>query len=131
MKNIARMTNQRRIIIEELSKVRTHPTAMEVFEMARKRLPRISLGTVYRNLEVLTETGAIQKLETAGSQMRFDGTVEDHYHIRCVSCGRVDDVDSPISQRLADKRTRVQGYKILWHKVEFVGVCPECQQKKE
>jgi Fur family ferric uptake transcriptional regulator len=131
VKHIARMTNQRRIIIEELSKVRSHPTAMEVFELARKRLPRISLGTVYRNLEVLAETGIIQKLETAGSQMRFDGTVDDHYHIRCISCGRVEDVDSPISEKLANKRTRIQGYNVLWHKVEFVGVCPECQKEKQ
>ena len=57
------MTRQRQIILEELRKVVTHPSADEVYEMVRKRLPRISLGTIYRNLEILSENGDIQKLE--------------------------------------------------------------------
>jgi Fur family ferric uptake transcriptional regulator len=57
------MTRQRRVILEELRKVNTHPSADEIYEIVRKRLPRISLGTVYRNLEILSESGDIQKLE--------------------------------------------------------------------
>ncbi|MDP3286289.1 MAG: transcriptional repressor, partial [Desulfobacterales bacterium] len=69
-----RMTRQRAVILEELKKVKTHPGADEIYEMVRKRLPRISLGTVYRNLEVLSELREIQKFEHVGTLKRFDGT---------------------------------------------------------
>ena len=71
-----RMTRQRRVILEELRKVNNHPSAYEIYEFVRKRLPRISLGTVYRNLEILSESGDIQKLEPGCSLKRFDG----NYH---------------------------------------------------
>ena len=67
-----RMTRQRMVILEELRKVKTHPTADELYAMVRTRMPRISLGTVYRNLDFLTESKEILKLESAGSIRRFD-----------------------------------------------------------
>lgn len=130
MNSHSRMTNQRRIIVEELSKVRSHPTAVEIFEMVRRRLPKISLGTVYRNLEFLSETGVIQKLEMAGSQKRFDGTATNHYHIRCVVCHRVDDVPLKHIAMIDEILRRVSDYKILWHKLEFMGICPECGRER-
>ena len=126
-----RMTRQRRVILEELRKVNTHPSADEIYEMVRKRLPRISLGTVYRNLEVLSASGDIQKLELGCSLRRFDGTPEDHYHIRCTRCDRV--VDAPIGfsidieQKLKDETD----FKIIGHKIEFVGICPDCQKNSK
>ena len=93
-----RDTSQRRIIMEELVKLKTHPTANEIYERVRRRIPRISLGTVYRNLEMLSESGLIRKLETAGTRKRFDGTVSNHYHVRCIKCGRMDDLNLPVSR---------------------------------
>ena len=87
-----RKTKQREVILEELMKLRAHPSADELYERVKKRLPRISLGTVYRNLEMLSREGIIHRLETAGSQKRFDGETGDHQHIRCVRCGRIDDL---------------------------------------
>jgi len=124
-----RTTEQRRVILEELSKLRTHPTANEVYEIVRKRLPRISLGTVYRNLEVLSESGMIQKLEMAGTQKRFDGIIENHYHVRCVKCGRVDDVPGKPISSINEALNGSTGYEILWHRLEFVGLCPRCRNK--
>jgi len=129
-----RETSQRRVILEELAKLKTHPTANEIYELVRKRLPRISLGTVYRNLELLSETGLIQKLEMAGTQKRFDGITNNHYHIRCVKCGRVDDLKLPTMNSIDYTATTVSDYKVLWHRLEFAGVCPDCRaqrQKKE
>ena len=85
-----RMTRQREVILEELRKVNTHPSADEVYEMVRKRLPRISLGTVYRNLEILSESGDIQKLEPGCTLKRFDGNPSEHSHIRCIRCDRIE-----------------------------------------
>ena len=93
-----RLTTQRQIILEELGKVTSHPTANEVYDMVRKRLPRIGLGTVYRNLELMADNGIILKLEVGGTQKRFDATVDPHYHIRCLSCGKVNDIEVPVME---------------------------------
>ncbi|MBC2710810.1 MAG: transcriptional repressor [Desulfosarcina sp.] len=86
------MTRQRRVILEEIRRYNNHPAADEIYERVRKQLPRISLGTVYRNLDVLCELGEIQRLELSGAMKRYDGIPQKHYHIRCVCCNRVDDV---------------------------------------
>ncbi|WP_456384764.1 Fur family transcriptional regulator [Desulfolithobacter sp.] len=123
-----RLTTQRQIILEELSKVTSHPTASELYDMVRKRLPRIGLGTVYRNLELMAENGMILKLEVGGTQKRFDATTEPHYHIRCSSCGKVDDIDVPVIRDLVDAACASSSYRILGHHVEFTGICPTCQK---
>ena len=125
-----RLTTQRQIILEELSKVKTHPTASEVYDMVRKRLPRIGLGTVYRNLELMAENGMILKLEVGGTQKRFDATTEAHYHIRCSCCGKVDDIDIPVIDTLIDTAADNSSYQILGHHIEFTGICPDCQAKE-
>jgi Fe2+ or Zn2+ uptake regulation protein len=124
-----RMTHQREVILEEIRKVNTHPTADEVYEMVRKRLPRISLGTVYRNLEILSTCGLIQKVGPLSSQMRFDGNTEIHYHIRCSSCGRVEDAPMECMDDLENAVRSLSDYHIIGHKLEFVGICPECRAK--
>lgn len=123
-----RLTRQLRVILEALSRVKTHPTADEVYQMAKREMPRISLGTVYRNLEVLTGQGKVLKLDLCGSQMRFDGCVEDHYHIRCSSCGRVDDLEMKPIARLKALQS-AGGYKVQGHRLEFFGLCPRCKEK--
>jgi len=127
---IARLTTQRKIILDELSKVKTHPTASEVYEMVRQQLPRISLGTVYRNLELMSASGMILKIDVAGTQKRFDATTSPHYHIRCSCCDRVDDIDMPVSTSLVTVANTKTSYQILDHNVEFTGLCPECRQQK-
>ena len=127
--NMMRLTTQRQIILEELAKVKTHPTASELYDMVRKRLPRIGLGTVYRNLELMAENGMILKLEVGGTQKRFDATTETHYHIRCSGCGKVDDIDTPVMDELVREAAESTAYEILGHHVEFSGLCPSCQNK--
>lgn len=123
-----RLTTQRQIILEELSKVTSHPTASELYDIVRKRLPRIGLGTVYRNLELMAENGMILKLEVGGTRKRFDATTDPHYHIRCSSCGKVDDIDVPVIKDLVDAACTSSSYQILGHHVEFTGICPTCQK---
>lgn len=125
-----RLTTQRQIILEELGKVTSHPTANEVYDMVRKRLPRIGLGTVYRNLELMAESGIILKIEVGGTQKRFDATVEDHYHIRCSSCGKVDDIDIAVQSQINQAATACSNYKVLGHHIEFSGICEDCSQSQ-
>lgn len=124
-----KLTEQRRVILEELRKVKTHPTADEIYQCVRKRLPKISLGTVYRNLEILSAAGLITKLELAGTPKRFDGLTERHYHVRCLRCGRVDDVPVQSIALLERSLRTLTDYEIVSHRLEFIGVCPDCRQE--
>ncbi len=124
-----RLTTQRQIILEELGKVTSHPTANEVYDMVRRRLPRIGLGTVYRNLELMADIGIILKLEVGGTQKRFDATVEPHYHIRCSSCGKVNDVHMAIQEQINEMAETASNYKILGHHIEFSGICENCSKE--
>lgn len=121
-----RLTSQRQVILEELKRVKSHPTANEVYDMVRKRLPRIGLGTVYRNLDLLAERGIINKLEVGGEQKRFDGDTSPHYHIRCVRCNRVEDIFIERDKKLEKKAATCCKYKILDHHIQFSGICSKC-----
>ncbi len=121
-----RLTTQRQIILEELAKVTSHPTANEVYDMVRKRLPRIGLGTVYRNLELMADSGIILKLEVGGTQKRFDATVAPHYHVRCISCGKVDDIDIEVQAQINAQAAQASNYEVLGHHIEFTGICSDC-----
>ncbi len=124
-----RLTKQRQIILEELCKVTTHPTADDLYQMVRKRMPKISLGTVYRNLELLSDSGIIQKLDIGGTQKRFDGNADTHYHIRCLFCGRVDDLSLDPDFNLEEQANNLTEFEILRHSLEFQGICPACKAK--
>lgn len=122
------MTQQRRVILEELRRHNIHPTADMLYEIVRARLPRISLGTVYRNLEILTALGEIQTLDLSGSQKRYDGNPRRHYHIRCMQCDRVDDAPIAPMAQLEDELYGATVYTIIGHRLEFMGLCPECSR---
>ncbi len=121
-----RMTQQRAVILEELRRMKTHPTADELYQCVRARLPRISLGTVYRNLVFLTGSGQVLRVDGAGGANRFDANVAPHRHARCVLCGRVVDVPIPADEGL-EARLAVPGFsRILETRVEYEGVCEAC-----
>ena len=122
-----RNTRQRTVVLEELKKSSCHPTAAELYEIARARMPKISLGTVYRNLEVLAENGVIQKLEISGAEARFDGNPERHYHVRCIRCERVDDGHDLPADFVQEEVQSLAGYDIVGFRLDFLGVCPDCQ----
>jgi Fur family transcriptional regulator, ferric uptake regulator len=123
-----RNTPQRRVILEELEKLTSHPTAAALYRLVVRRLPRISLGTVYRNLDLLARTGVIQKLEFGTHEARFDGNPTLHDHIRCVKCGRVDDIPHPPLDPLGGVKNDFNGYRVFGHRTEYLGVCPQCNQ---
>ena len=125
-----RTTRQRQVILEELQKLQSHPTAAALYEIVRRRVPRISLGTVYRNLELLARTGVIRKLEFAGAEARFDGNVSRHDHLRCVRCGRVDDIHGPPLDLTGGSANDWRNYRILGHRVEVFGICPQCSAEQ-
>jgi len=130
LKKDMRLTSQRQVILEELRRVTTHPTAEEVYAMAKRRLPRISLGTVYRNLDVLADLGLVRVLEMASQQKRFDADMRPHHHIRCQACGRVDDIWHPLPLPV-DLHALDTPYQVTGYELELTGICPQCQQRQD
>ena len=120
-----RTTQQRRVVLAHLQRTTRHPTADELFASVRNELPSISLGTVYRNLDVLCEQGHAIAID-GPTHRRYDGNTDAHYHVRCVRCGRVDDVHIPPRTALEKRAAAASSYRIVSHHVEFKGVCPEC-----
>ncbi len=134
MQKQQRMTHQRSVILEEVQRCPDHPTADQIYERVRKRLPRVSLGTVYRNLDVLASNGWIRKIGPDFPQMHFDGNTRDHYHMTCIGCGRIEDMplepqDDPVS-KLETALGKLTKYGVFGHKLEFFGLCPRCREEK-
>ncbi|MGF7185108.1 Fur family ferric uptake transcriptional regulator/Fur family peroxide stress response transcriptional regulator [Desulfitispora alkaliphila] len=121
-----RMTKQKKIILEILRNTTCHPTADWIYEQAKKELPDISLGTVYRNLKLLSEVGEIAELNYGSTYRRFDGNAENHYHFACEECDNVYDIDLPLISKLDHKVEEAIGGKVNYHRIEFYGVCKNC-----
>ncbi len=131
MKTQERLTSQKKIIMDYLMSVKTHPTAEEVCREVKKKLPRISQGTVYRILNNFKKKGGIQEIPTRIS--RYDGDASLHAHFICENCGRVVDVADPFIVNIRKdcpilKRKKVKAGKINKHQVYFYGICNKCQK---
>lgn len=123
------MTIQKRIIMEELGNTRKHPTADSLYYEVKKRLPEISKGTVYRNLEILAQSGKAQKLIDRRRKSRFDGNPRRHLHIECEDCGRVDDLPGDVEDMLKKDIGLETDYEVTGHDLYFYGICPDCKRK--
>ncbi|MBW1785820.1 MAG: transcriptional repressor [Deltaproteobacteria bacterium] len=124
------MTHQRQVILDAVKSSKGHPTADEIYEKVRKILPRVSMGTVYRNLDILSTTGFIKKLEPGHPQMHFECETSDHYHLICERCGAIEDIPAESSDNPMEKLESALGnltkYGIFGHKLEFFGLCRKC-----
>lgn len=123
-----RKSKQKEAILRVLRGTTSHPTADWIYNEVRKEIPNISLGTVYRNLRLLCQGGEILQLDLCGALSRFDGRLDNHYHFRCANCGRVFDVDEPVDDNLNERVAGRTGFQVLCHRLEFRGVCKECQE---
>lgn len=104
-----------------------HPTAEQICEDVHAVDPKISHGTVYRNLNRLSEDGAISHVRVPGAD-RYDLRTDFHYHMFCVKCKKVADVPHSYKPNLDEEMMRQSGYQIIRHRLIFEGICPECGQ---
>ena len=122
-----RETKQREAILSILRSADSHPTADWIYEEVRKVIPRISKGTVYRNLKILHEMGDIAELNLSGTITRYEGRKDNHYHFRCERCGRVFDIVGPVDNGLNRRFAERTGFNIKYHQLEFRGLCHDCE----
>lgn len=122
-----RNTIQKDLVLKAVQELKRHLTADEVYEFIKKEHPTIGRGTVYRNLKILVEEGAIRKVEVPDSSDRFDFTLKDHYHVKCVKCGDIFDVDMEQLPDLKAKIRDTHGMEFLEYDIFFKGICPACR----
>lgn len=109
-----------------MQKMNFHPTADDVYNKVRHRVPKIALGTVYRTLESLVEQGVILEVNPPGRRKRFDHKTEPHSHIICSECGAIEDVITDSSQLTIISDT---GFTVTGVDIQFTGQCPACKSK--
>lgn len=131
MQKAQRMTRQKRVIMEVLRSTRSHPTADWIYEQAKKQIPDLSLGTVYRNLNLLKEMGEILELNYGSTYSRFDGYPHHHYHFQCLDCGKIYDLELPDKFPAGQEERILDGHLVHSHRLEFYGRCSECLGKKD
>ncbi len=126
-----RMTSQRRAVLNVLQETLDHPTADDVYHRVRNKLSRVSLATVYRNLDVLVAQNLVKLIESPGHPRRYDIVTEQHYHIRCVECGVVEDVQVSRLPDLGALVSQSGSFEVLTTRLEFDGRCGSCCEKQD
>ena len=124
-------SRQRESIKEFLMTRTDHPTADMVYENMKLIYPNISLGTVYRNLSLLSDLGEIKKLASFGGADRFDGRIEPHCHFMCTDCGCVIDLETENMQDILKRAGEHFNGKITDCSARFFGVCEDCMKREK
>ena len=127
---VRRNTIQRELILNAVHSLKNHATAEEIYNMIKQAHPSIGRGTVYRNLNILAEEGKIRKVEVIGSPDRFDHICEKHFHVRCIKCGRLFDIELESVPELKPKTKDSGDMQFLDYDIMFKGICPDCQEKE-
>lgn len=125
-----RETRQRRVVYETIKQTHSHPTADWIFEKVRTTVPKISLGTVYRNLSVLKDEGMVREIYGNDRRAHYDAITAPHAHFICSECGSIWDVHSQVDYDWRSIKELV-GCEVAEQRVEFVGVCAACRHRRK
>jgi len=123
-----RMTPQRQAVLEILTTSDAHPTVDQIYERVRVDFPMTSRATVYKTISLAKEMGVVMELEFSQGSNRYDGKRPyPHPHVICTKCKQVTDADDIAITSLKQQIIRKTGYRIVNHRIDFFGICPDCQ----
>jgi len=125
------LTVQRRVVFQAVLERDDHPTADQILEMVKDRVPGISRTTVYRVLETLADMGVIRRLHHAGASARFDGKIHRHHHLICKICHKVIDLEDRLLNRTRVSHVSNEGFDIEDFSVHLIGTCSTCRRAAE
>jgi len=125
-----RLTAQRLGVLQALKSSHDHPTTEDVYRQVRKRFPRISLNTVYLNLEALTRAGETSEVWIGHDAARFEPDSVPHDHAVCVRCKKIVDIHDPALRRLKIPRGLAMRFDVIHHRVDFFGLCKMCRARR-
>jgi Fe2+ or Zn2+ uptake regulation protein len=130
MKNLKpkyKYSRQKEMVLKVLMGTTSHPTADWIYNKLKKKIHKLSMGTVYRNLNILKAQGLIQELGFGSTFDRFDGNASPHYHFICKNCKKVYDVNLLPEMQLNPKAEKTTHFKVDSHRLDFFGLCVNCQ----
>ncbi|SRR6056297_1018197 len=128
---VYRKSKQRQYILEYLRDTDSHPTAQMIYDGIRDEFPNLSLGTVYRNLNILVDQGQVNRLQYGSTFDRYDADTYEHYHFICTQCGKVFDLPLEPKENLEAAAEKVSGHRVHGHKIDFFGICESCGRQNE
>jgi len=127
-----RLTPQRVAVVKILASNEEHLSAEKIYERVRADFPFTSLATIYKTVTLLKQLGEVMELGFVDDSNRFDGARPyPHPHLICTKCRRILDPDLPVLSELPRELAKKTGYHILNHRLDFFGVCPECQKREK
>jgi Fe2+ or Zn2+ uptake regulation protein len=115
-------------VLEWLRSSDRHPTAAQIHRALESEMPSLSLGTVYRNLEVLVAEGQVDEVPVAGGAARYDANVDPHHHFTCEECRQIVDVEVRVPRGISSRLEDDHGLRARKVSISFYGLCPECEQ---
>lgn len=119
-------SKQREIVLNTLKENVVHPSAEYIYHALKKKNPKISLATVYRNLNKLAELGKVKKIEGLETSDHFDHNTHEHNHFICIKCGRIYDVPSHIAPKIIENTEKEMGFKVIQYEIALKGICKDC-----
>lgn len=122
-------SKKRDLVLQTVLQGSGHPTADDIYTRLKADNPDLSLATVYRNLNLLVEIGAISKLSLPGTADRFDFICEKHYHFRCIRCKEIYDIETGTLDELDHLVSQESGHQVQTHELFFEGICRNCATK--
>ena len=125
------MTHQRWVIYRILAGTDQHPTPEETFEQVRKKIPSISLATIYKNIKTFLEAGLLREMSTPDQTMRLDANLESHHHLVCGSCGTILDLSEESVSSVHVKKSLPKGFRVDSYSVSFLGLCSQCTPRHQ
>jgi Fur family peroxide stress response transcriptional regulator len=130
-RRMSRKSSQRDAILRVVKNTNSHPGADWIYEQVKKEIPNISMGTIYRNLRLLVNTGEVKEINIPGIPSRFDGSTNDHHHLLCENCGRIFDLDESIDFDMKARIFKKTGFKTKVQHLKFIGLCADCQKEQK
>ena len=122
-----RNTLQRKIVLDTLRELKTHPTIDELHTKINENYPAVSKTTVYRNLRILAKDGKVRRVSLPDGLERYESEINPHYHFQCTICGSIFDVEIPCVSNLEDHVAQHYGFDVVGHDIAFRGICPKCK----
>ena len=126
-----RMTHQRLEVFQELVSDSGHPSAEEIFRRVKKRLPMITLDTVYRTVYTFERCGVVRRVQALEDRIRFDSNLEPHHHLICIRCKGIADLFWPAFEKLKAPEETEEWGEFQYASVDFRGICRQCREKEE
>ena len=124
-----RYSRQRERLLEVLRASTLHPTASWLYDQLKSEFPKLSFGTIYRNLTILIEQGLVQKIDAGSTFDRFEAKTIPHYHLICTQCGSICDVEQQLFPDIDETITNMTGFVVEKHRIDFLGMCIGCCSK--